>query len=620
MPDFEPIFELKANLYKETCPVLLQSGALYTVEPEEEEGEPRAFATVTFRNIDDRAITALYLDLHVFDKANNEIEAIRDRRYLVPVAGRHETFGEDVELPVSTSANSFSVAIKRVEFEGEDIWSGSASFLFDYIPERTTLEEAFSEEEDLLKQYRRDYAESMTEAGKGEALYVPEIYKDLWLCTCGCVNHEGEERCSLCGASYEPQRALFDDREQLSENLAAYIKAEEEKAEQARLEAERKAEEERRAAEEAERKAEEERLAAEARARRKKRNRKIFMWVSIPLLILIVLTAVAFVTYLIPQGKYEDAEAMLANQQFDEAVEAFAALDGFKDSTERIPGVKYEKGVYLLEGEQFDEAIAVFEEVIEVEGAEAQIIEAKYGKALKTLEAKAYTEALEQFAELDGYKECAEKMEICHFELGLKAVSEDALDEALMHYEAVSDEQQAQLQAVFCDAGIEHYKADNEPRALDYFKYVTEESLLPKIDAVYYEKALALFDAGELDAAMAMFTELNGFEESEEKILDIHYLKAEAAAAEYDYETALAEYEYVADREGVYEKVRSIKYDYGVWLLNEGRVTDSYNMLYSIKNYTPAYMLLIRHSQFHIHIYDKGVGPNPNFEQLVLES
>ena len=619
MPDFEPIFELKANLYKETCPVILEGGALYFVEPEEEEGEPRAFATVTFRNIDDRAVTALYLDLHVFDKANNEIEVIRDHRYLVPVAGRHETFGDDVELPVSLSANSFSAAIKRVEFEGEDIWNGSASFLFEYIPERNTLETAI-EDEALLEQYRRDFSETMSEAGKGDAVYVPDTYKDLWLCACGGVNHEGEEKCSLCGAAYEPQRALFDNPEQLQENLEAYIKAEEEKAEQARLEAERKAEEERRAAEEAERKAEEERLAAEERARRKKRNQKIFMWVSIPLLILAILFVVALITYLIPQSKYEEAEAMLSNQQFDEAVEAFAALEDFKDSAERIPGVKYEKGVYLLEGEKFDEAIAVFEEVIEVEGAEAQITEAKYGKALKALEAKAYVDALQQFEALDGYKECAEKMEICHFELGLKDIAEDALEAALVHYEQTNDQQKAELQALFCETGIMHYRADNEPRALQYFEHVTEESLLPKIDAVYYEKAVSLFDAGELDAAMAMFTELGDFEDSAAKILDIHYLKAEAAAAEYDYETALSEYAFVADREGVAVKVRNIKYDYGVWLLNQGRVLDSYNMLYSIKTYTPAYMLLIRHSQFHIHIYDKGVGPNPNFEALVLES
>ena len=32
MADFEPLFELK-NQYRESCPVLLQSGALYREEP-----------------------------------------------------------------------------------------------------------------------------------------------------------------------------------------------------------------------------------------------------------------------------------------------------------------------------------------------------------------------------------------------------------------------------------------------------------------------------------------------------------------------------------------------------------------------------------------------------------
>ena len=105
LPDFEPLFEIKPNIYKETCPVLLQSGALYCVEPEEDEAESRTYATLTFRNLDNRAVTALYIDLHVFDKANNETEVIRDHRYLVPVAGRDETFGEDVELPVGANAD-----------------------------------------------------------------------------------------------------------------------------------------------------------------------------------------------------------------------------------------------------------------------------------------------------------------------------------------------------------------------------------------------------------------------------------------------------------------------------------------------------------------------------------
>lgn len=618
VPDFEPLFELKPNIYKVTCPVLLQSGALFCVEPEEEEGETRTYAALTFRNIDDRAITALYVDLHAFDKANQEMEVIRDHRYLVPVAGRDETFGEDVELPVGAAATSFSVAIKRVEFEGEDIWTGSASFLFENVPERKTLEEAL-EDEALLEQYRRDYRETMSEAGKGDAIYVPETYKDLWLCTCGGVNHTGEERCFNCGAAFGPQLELFEDREKLAENLEAYIKAEEEKAEQARLEAERKAEEERRAAEEAARKAEEERLAEEARIRRKKRNFKIFLWVSIPLVILAILFVIALITYLIPQNKYEEAEAMAANGQYDEAVAAFAALEDFGDSAARIPQVKYQKGEYLLETEKFDEAVAVFEEVIEQEGAEEQITEAKYRKAVKTLEAKAYTDALRQFELLGDYKECAEHIALCYFELGMKAVDEDDLETATAYYEKVNDKQKTEMQSAFCDKGVAFYEAGEEARALEYFTLVTEEELLPKIDAAYYAQGLKLMEAKEYDAAMEIFTKLGEFEDCPVQIQKIHYIKAEEAAAAGEYETALAEYEAAGDYKDVTKKVRNLTYDHGVALLNAGRVVDAYETLYTIRNYFPAYELLVSNPQFHRYVYDKNIGPNPNFEKLVIE-
>ena len=168
MPDLEPLFELKENLYKETCPVVLESGALEQVlvpaaVPEQEDAPPlppetRNVVRMTFRNIDSRAVTALFIDLHVFDKVNNETEVIRDRRYLVPVAGRDETFGGEEEIPVGAAANSFSVAIKKAEFEGEDVWNGSASLLFDAIPARQPLESAFPEAEALLEQYRRDFS------------------------------------------------------------------------------------------------------------------------------------------------------------------------------------------------------------------------------------------------------------------------------------------------------------------------------------------------------------------------------------------------------------------------------------------------------------------------------
>ena len=122
MADFEPLFELK-NQYRESCPVLLQSGALYREEPtasaeaeeietaeatlpaeQEEAASPRTFLRLAFRNIDPRAVTSVYVDIHIFDKATNELAVVRDRRYLVPILGRDAVFGADEEIDVDDAA------------------------------------------------------------------------------------------------------------------------------------------------------------------------------------------------------------------------------------------------------------------------------------------------------------------------------------------------------------------------------------------------------------------------------------------------------------------------------------------------------------------------------------
>lgn len=58
-------------------------------------------------------------------------------------------FGADEEIDVDDAAYSFSVAIKKVQFEGEDVfWNGSASLLFENLPEQAKIADVM-EDEDL---------------------------------------------------------------------------------------------------------------------------------------------------------------------------------------------------------------------------------------------------------------------------------------------------------------------------------------------------------------------------------------------------------------------------------------------------------------------------------------
>ena len=614
MADFEPFFELK-NQYREFCPVLLQSGALYREEPtasaeaeetetveatlpaeQEEAASPRTFLRLAFRNIDPRAVTSVYVDIHIFDKATNELAVVRDRRYLVPILGRDAIFGADEEIDVDDAAYSFSVAIKKVQFEGEDVfWNGSASLLFENLPEQAKIADVM-EDEDLRAQYQRDFTE-MAEDKEAAAQFVPQEYKDLWMCACGEVNHKDEEKCAACGAEYGPQHALFEDEEKLKENLEAYNKAEAEKAEAARIAAEKKAAEEKAAAEEA--------------ARKKRLHRKIFLSISIPLAVLIAAFVVVLIVYIIPQNHYNDAAALLEAGKYDEAITAFTALDGYSDSAARITEAEYKKACDLLENEKFAEAIEAFTALGDYEDSKDRITEAEYRRAIKTFESGAYEDALNLLEPLKDYKDAAEKIETCHYELGMKALEADNLKSAAAHFKEVNAEQNKKMQAAFCDKGIAFYEKGDEEKALTYFEYVTDKDLLPKIDAAYYAQALKLVEDGEYDKATEIFTKLGEYEDCPTQLLRIHALKAEQYYNNADYENAIAEFKAAGDYGDAASRVTEATYRLGAQQLANGEVRKAYDTLYPIRSYAPAYMLLVSNSQFYIQIYDVGAGPNP---------
>ncbi len=138
--------------------------------------------------------------------------------------------------------------------------------------------------------------------------------------------------------NYESAIRLFEsisgwkDADEQIYNCKKKIEELKEKAETDRLERERKAEANRL---ERERKAEIARVEAEKRA---KRNKKIAIITT-----LIVCAVIAFIivlnTVIIPNGKYNDAVALMNAGKTVEAYEALIALDGYKDSAEKASSI-----------------------------------------------------------------------------------------------------------------------------------------------------------------------------------------------------------------------------------------------------------------------------------------
>ncbi len=117
------------------------------------------------------------------------------------------------------------------------------------------------------------------------------------------------------------------------------------------------------------------RVEAEKRA---KRNKTIAI-ITTPIVCAVIAFVIILNTVIIPNGKYNDAVALIDMGKYTEAISAFTALDGYKDSAAQI------------------------------QKCETAIIDGKYNDAVALMDAGKIVEAYEALIALDGYKDSAEK-------------------------------------------------------------------------------------------------------------------------------------------------------------------------------------------------------------------
>ena len=123
-----------------------------------------------------------------------------------------------------------------------------------------------------------------------------------------------------------------------------------------------------------------EKQAAEIAAKKAKKKKKIIAAVIAAVVALGIGVTVLTVTVIIPELKYNSAVELMNSGKYDEAITAFEAMDGYKDSAEQI--TKCETGIK----------------------------ENKYNAAVELYTEGKYDEAYNAFFELDGYKDSSDKL------------------------------------------------------------------------------------------------------------------------------------------------------------------------------------------------------------------
>lgn len=130
----------------------------------------------------------------------------------------------------------------------------------------------------------------------------------------------------------------------------------------------------------------------------------------------VVLLALLFVyilnTVIIPNNHYNDALEQMESGNYESAIEMFAALGDYKDSSMKITECQtaikeriYMEALALMDSQQYKQAYELLESVIGYRDSEEQATEALYQEGLQYWNEKEYEESNAIFTKLGGYKD-----------------------------------------------------------------------------------------------------------------------------------------------------------------------------------------------------------------------
>ena len=358
---YTSLYRSANDLYAAGSPVVIAAGALL-----KDNQKGRVLAQLKLKSISEKELRAVTVRVTARDTFGKTLGTPVEHQYLDLKAVRDNMFGskEAIPLPDST-AREFSAAVTEAAFADGSMWKADEDAVWASLPAQTPLTEIITDAE-LMKQYHKDVLSC--------AQYQLLETKDLWLCACGAVNHSGEGKCHHCQAALTALQGV--DMEQLRADcdarLAEEARVREERAAQQRREAEEAAEQARREAEEA---------AAKAAAVKKLAIRIGSIAAAAAV---VCIAAVLLVTkVIVPTSHYNKAVALMDSGDYEAAITAFEAMDGYKNSVEQI------------------------------EACQTAIKDNDYAAAVALMESGDYEAAIAAFEAMDGYKDSADQVEQC---------------------------------------------------------------------------------------------------------------------------------------------------------------------------------------------------------------
>jgi tetratricopeptide (TPR) repeat protein len=253
---------------------------------------------------------------------------------------------------------------------------------------------------------------------------------------------------------------------------------------------------------ERERKAEEARITAE---KRKKRNNTIVL-IVFAVIVVAIAAIILFFTVIQPNQRYNEAKSLYEAGQYEDAIIAFKAMDGYKDSSEQIISCKYAIAQELYRSEHYEDAMETFEELDGFADSKAMIntcrdaiTERDYNSAVALMKEEKYEDAIQAFSALDGYKDSLDQIEVCKtaiperdYNLAKKLYDEGNYLAAIQAFKALNGYKDSEEQIEVCNRAYYGPDYDNATKQYDQGNYAEAGILFAKTGRM--QKSYACWD------------------------------------------------------------------------------------------------------------------------------
>ncbi len=389
---YKTLYRLPENLYSIGSPVIIAAGALL-----KDNQSGKVLAQIKFKSISDKRIKAVKIKIFSFDVAGLSVGDAVEHQYLDLNVNRNTQFGSKEAVPLAIdTTRSFCAQVSSVIFSDGSIWESSNDAEWDPLLSQPKLSSVLKHDK-LVEQYMIE-TESIGE-------FVPKEIADLWLCSCGTVNHKSEEHCVSC------EKALTGLLAGLDVSILMAKK-------DARLEAQCAAG----------------KIAEEVHLQKQKENKKItrkILLIAAVASALIIVAIILSTFVFIPQGKYSKAFEMFDTGNYAEAEMVFSELGEYKDSLDMANECIYHEAIILVDAKNYADAISLFTKLGEYKDSLDMANECIYHEAIILVDAKNYADAISLFTKLGEYKDSLDMANECIYHEAIILVDAKNYDDAI---------------------------------------------------------------------------------------------------------------------------------------------------------------------------------------------